>query len=220
MSWMAFIFPRKAFFQWKSYGSCFRSTHLWRSCGEAYTLLFQRLNGGGHQAELRILLEFFRPFYHQGLQFFTHLRVGLQQWVDKDKGIFSVCPTNTEIFPQDCVQNLNHSFHMKEISYYQTGQKCAKGSLTYCISVNKKRKMKKKKDMQQTLPSKLRASVANSLEQISKWNIFPQFDTHAPSSCKWRGQDCIVRTPTLKYAFYQKHCLFLNHWNDQTIKKK
>lgn len=33
-----------------------------------------------------------------------------------------------------------------------------------------------------TLFSTLLTSLANSLEQTSKWNIFPQFDTHAPSS--------------------------------------
>lgn len=35
-----------------------------------------------------------------------------------------------------------------------------------------------------TLFKTLLTSVANSLEQTSKWNIFPQFETQAPRSCK------------------------------------
>ncbi len=39
-----------------------------------------------------------------------------------------------------------------------------------------------KQNENHTLFSTLLTSLANSLEQTSKWNIFPQFDTHAPSS--------------------------------------
>lgn len=39
-----------------------------------------------------------------------------------------------------------------------------------------------KQNEKHTLFSTLLTSLANSLEQTSKWNIFPQFDTHAPRS--------------------------------------
>lgn len=39
-----------------------------------------------------------------------------------------------------------------------------------------------KQNEKHTLFSTLLTSLANSLEQTSKWKIFPQFDTHAPSS--------------------------------------
>lgn len=40
------------------------------------------------------------------------------------------------------------------------------------------------REWERTLFKTLLTSLANSLEQTSKWNIFPQFETQAPRSCK------------------------------------
>lgn len=37
-----------------------------------------------------------------------------------------------------------------------------------------------------TLANTLRTSLANSLEQISRWKILPLFETQAPNNYKWR----------------------------------
>lgn len=55
-----------------------------------------------------------------------------------------------------------------------------------------------------TLFKTLLTSLANSLEQTSRWNIFPQFETQAPRSCKDMvanvssdsESDCLINTDT------------------------